>query len=310
MNITTWLRKEDSGLARQTLELVAATEKLGHPVCIRQPSDSMAIWHPSDEVDVHTIHSQINPTVYQDGKPKIMWQHGEPLSSVGNGVSMKAIIDLAPVVDALICMRREEWSIWSAIKRSCYLVQKGVDLEKYHPLPDITERLSGEPAVLYCENWRGTRNPLYLVMAMQYVWKKYPKARLHLYNVQDQRMNETFTALVKHCKFDTFVRSIQGPVQDINLLMNRVDIVVSALYPLHARTPLEALAAGKAAICMGYNEPGYPWTVSEYSPEAFAETITACWEDYGKLNYRQWAEEKHDVVEMAKQAISVYERFL
>jgi len=309
MQITSWLRKEDSGLARTTLELVKATEALGHSVCIRQPQDGMAIWHPSEEVDVHTIHSQIQPTAYHDGKPKIMWQHGEPLSSVGNGISMKAIVDLATVVDALICMRREEWSTWNSIKR-CYLVQKGVDLEKYAPMEGITERLSGEPAVLYCENWRGMRNPLYLLIAMQEVHKKFPKARFHLYNVQDKKMHETFAALIKHCKFETFVRSLQGPVPDITLLMNRVDIVVSALYPLHARTPLEALACGKAAICMGYNEPGYPWTVSEYSPEAFAETITACWQDYGKLDYRKWAVEKHDVGEMARQAVSIYERYL
>lgn len=309
MNITSWLRKEDSGLARTTLELVKATEGLGHPVCIRQPSDGMAIWHPSDEVDVHTIHSQLQPTAYHDGKPKIMWQHGEPLSSVGNGISMRAIVDLATVVDALICMRREEWSTWNAIKR-CYLVPKGVDLEKYAPMEGITERLSGEPAVLYCENWRGTRNPLYLLLAMQEVHKKFPKARLHLFNVQDQKMHDTFSALIKHCKFETFVRTLQGPVQDITQLMNRVDIVVSGLYPLYARTPLEALACGKAAICMGYNESGYPWTVSEYSPEGFAETITACWADYGKLDYRKWAVEHHDVVDMARHALAIYERYL
>ena len=48
-------------------------------------------------IDIHTIHSQINIRTYHDGKPKIMWMHGEPLSSVGNGISMKAIVDLAPI---------------------------------------------------------------------------------------------------------------------------------------------------------------------------------------------------------------------
>lgn len=309
MHLTSWLRKEKSGLAYTTLELVEATEKLGHPVCIRQPSDGMPIWHPSEETDLHLIHSQLHPNYYTDGKPKLMWQHGEPLSSVGNGISMKAIVDLAPVVDALICMRKEEWPIWNAIKRT-YYVPKGINLEKYRPLEGIVERLSGEPAVLYVESWRGQRNPLYLLMAMQEVHKKFPKARFHLYNCTDKKMYETFKALIDHCKMGTFVRSLQGPVDDVTLLINRVDIVVSALSPLYARTPLEALACGKAAICHGYNEPDYPWTVTDYSPAAFADTIIRCWEDYGKIDYRKYAEEHHDVMEMARQAIEVYKRFL
>lgn len=309
MHVTSWLRKEDSGLARTTLEIAKATEALGHPVCIRQPSDGMPIYKPSEAVDVHTIHSQLHPTAYHDGKPKIAWLHGEALSSVGNGISMKALIDLAPLCEAFIGMRREEYSVWSHIKRT-YIVPKGVDLDHYCPLEGVTERLSGEPAVLYYENWRGMRNPLYIIIAMAEVYKKYPKARLHLYNCQDKRMYDTFKSLIDHCKYSTFVRSLQGPVPDVNLLLNRVDIVVSGLYPLYARTPIEALAAGKASICMGYNEPEYPWRVEEYSPEGFADAITRCWEDYGKVNYREYAEQHHDVKETVRQALEIYARYV
>ena len=92
---------------------------------------------------------------------------------------MKAICDLASRVDAFIAMRKDEMSIWSSIKRT-YLVNKGIDLEMYKPVEGMLEKLSGEPAVLYCENWRGQRNPLYLCVAMEKVWKKYPKARLQI----------------------------------------------------------------------------------------------------------------------------------
>jgi len=304
-----YMRKENSGLARTTLEIATALEKQGHGICIKQPSDGMPIYGRDAGADVCSIHSQLSPSEYFTNIPRFLWNHGEPLSSVGNGVSMKAVVDLAPLCDAFISMRDEEWSVWNSIRRT-YIVPKGIDLERYTPLPGITEKLSGEPSVLYCENWRGMRNPLYILIAMQQVWQKYPKARLHLYNVQDKKMQDTFSALIKHCKFETFVRSLQGPVDDVTTLMNRVDIVVSGLYPLYARTPIEALACGKAAICMGYNPPNYPWKVNEYSPEAFAETIINCWNDYGKLDYRKWAEEKHDVNDMVKQAVSIYERYL
>lgn len=305
------MRREASGLARSTLEIVKYTERLGHQVCLRQPHDGMPIWGSGDveKTDLHSIHSQIHPDTYADGKPKIMFAHGEPLSSVGNTISMRAIVDLAPLLECMICLRKEEQSIWNSIKRT-YYVPKGVDLQVYCPQEDVGERLSGEPAVLYIESWRNQRNPLYLCKAMEIVHRTLPKARLHLYNVQDQKMHATFKALIDHCKWSTFIRSLQGPVADVVPIMNKVDIVVSALYPLYARTPLESLACGKAAICAGYNEPGYPWTVEEYSPEAFAETILNCWNDYNKINYRQWAEQKHDAQEMMKEVLSIYARYL
>lgn len=307
MNILHWMKKENSGLARSTLELAEYEEKLGHKVCIKQPTEDMPIYGVENGIDVHCIHSQLNMRTYHDGKPKFMWMHGEPLSSVGNGISMKAIVDLAPLIDAFICMRKEEHIIWNSIKRT-YRVPKGINLEKYKPLPGITEKLAGEPAVLYCENWRRERNPLYICVAMQEVQKKLPNARLHLYNVQDKRMSETFNALIKNNKWWTFIRSLQGPVNDVNLLYNRADIVVSGLYPLYARI-IEALGAGKAIVAPGYKESNYPF-VCDLQPESIAKTIMNCWENYGKINYREWAKKHHDVKTTAKKAIKIYERYL
>ena len=172
----------------------------------------------------------------------------------------------------------------------------------------MPERLSGEPAVLYVENWRGQRNPLYLCVAMQEVWKKYPDARLHLYNVSDQKMLDTFKALINNNKWWPFIRSLSGPVKDINLLYNRADIVVSCLYPLYARS-IEAFGAGKAFIGPGYNEPDYPWTC-DLQPESMAQAIIDCWENYDQIDYRKWAEDNHNVNETVKETIRIYDRYL
>lgn len=307
MNIMHYMKKENSGLFRSTLELAIYEQKQGHNIMIREPSSEAPLYGRLDEWDVDVIHSQFSVSQYHNGKPHFMWMHGEPLSSVGNGVSMRAIVDLAPMMDAFICMRKEEQVVWNSIKKTFH-VPKGIDLEIYKPLEGVTERLSGEPAVLYIENWRGQRNPLYLCVAMQEVYKKFPKARLHLYNLQDQRMKETFKALIDHNKWSTFVRSIQGPVQDVNLLYNRVDMVVSCLYPLYARG-IEAFGAGKAFLGAGYKECGYPWTM-ELQPESMAQAIIDCWEGYDKVNYREWAEEHHDVAESVRQSVEIYERYL
>src|SRR3972149_6711285 len=154
MNLLHHMKREKSGLAFSTLELAEYEQRQGHKVCIKEPSQVMPIHGVEKDTDIHLIHSQISPDTYHDGNPKFMWMHGEPLSSVGNGVSMKAIVDLAPVMDAFIAMRKDELIVWNSIKRT-YYVRKGIDLDVYSPLEGVTERLSGEPAVLYVEDWRG-----------------------------------------------------------------------------------------------------------------------------------------------------------
>lgn len=307
------MKRERSGLAFTTLELVAEEERQGHEVCILEPSGDLIYGHPIEKPDAEIIHSQCPITSYHNGIPKFLWCHGEPLSSVGNGISMKAICDLAPLCEAFICMREEEQDYWSLIKRT-YRVTKGIDLQSFHPLPvlDAGEKLSGAPSVLYMEHWRGQRNPLPLIVAMQKVHQKYPAARLHLYNVTDKKMLETFQTLSKSAKLWTYVRSIQGAVEpkDVNRLLNRVDIVVSCLYPCYARS-IEALAAGKGFLCPGYENPLYPFHCT-LDPDSMAEGIINVWENGcgGKFDFRGWAEKHHDVAEMVRQSIAIYQRYL
>ena len=315
MNIRHFVKKENSGLMTTTLEFCKYEELGGHQIELKEPSVKEPFYGKLNGVapDVELIHSQLGTEAYHNNVVKGMWMHGEPLSSVGNGVSMKAICDLAPRIDFFICMRPEEYSIWSQIKRT-WMVPKGIDLEVYKPLPlaDVGEKLEGNPAILLYENWRGMRNPLYLVMAMPLVIKKLPEAKLHLYNCCDKRMADTFQSLNKQMKSWTFLRTIGGPVKgagEVNKLLNRADMVVSCLYPLYARS-LEALGAGKPFLSAGYKPKGYPWPILEYSPESFANGIVRCWENYDKISPRKWAEDRHDVKETVKQSLDIYRRYI
>lgn len=311
MKILAHMRRENSGLARTTLELVKYTERLGHTVVIKEPTGGILYGTQVGEPDLHTIHSQLDMHCYFDQRPKVMWMHGEPLSSVGNGVSMRAICDLSSKVDCFICMRRVEWSTWASIKRT-YLVRKGIDLELFTPTDGPEEKLLGSPAVLSYENIRGSRNPLFLCKAMEIVQKSLPEARLHLYNFADKRIYETFQSLVKTCKWWTFIRSLMGPIDHkrVPALLSRADIVVSCLYPYYARS-VEALGCHRAFISAGYSQefPDYPWHC-EYEPESMAEAIIKCWGDYQKVDYRQRAIDLHSAADMAAEAVAVYERYL
>ena len=81
MNITHWMRQENSGLAYTTLEIVEEEERQGHRVCVREPSTNALLYGSEAPPDIHCIHSQLHPSTYHDGIPKIMWMHGEPLGS-------------------------------------------------------------------------------------------------------------------------------------------------------------------------------------------------------------------------------------
>src|SRR5262245_25565911 len=101
------VRRENSGLMRTPLEHAKYEQRLGHTVSVQQPDGTLLVG-PGGRPDVYTVHSQISLTALHDGTPKVFICHGEPLSSVGNGISMRAILDLAPAVEAFICMRQAE----------------------------------------------------------------------------------------------------------------------------------------------------------------------------------------------------------
>jgi hypothetical protein len=307
VNVTHHVRRENSGLVHTTLELAEEEQRQGHGIRMQEPSVAMPMLETFDGLpDVHCIHSQLNQSSYHDGKPKLMWMHGEPLGSVGNGVSMRAIVDLAASCEAFICMRKDEWQVWNAIRRT-HLVTKGIDLNRYKVLDPRPSKLSGEPAILYYENWRAQRNPLLLCLAMLEIVKVLPKAKLHLYNCPGGKMFETFQALINHCRWYTFIGSLKSQEKDVVTLLNKADIVVSCLFPLYARG-IEAFGCGKAFIGPGYKEEGYPYTC-DLAAHSMAQSIIKCWQDYGKMDFRQWATDRHNITDTAKQCVEIYSRY-
>jgi hypothetical protein len=146
---------------------------------------------------------------------------------------------------------------------------------------------------------------------MMEVHKKFPGARLHLYNISDKKMFDTFKALRENNKW-YWLKTMNGPVANgeaVNKLYNQADIVVSGLYPLYARS-IECFGAGKPFIGPGYREyDDYPWKC-DLQPESIAKAIIDCWEGYDKLDYRKWAEERHNVATCVEQSVEIYKRYV
>lgn len=310
MNISHHMRLENSGLMQTTLEIVEEEQRQGHGVRMQEPTPKAngALLETFEGLpDIHCIHSQLAMSTYHDGRPKLMIMHGEPLGSVGNGISMRAIVDLAPSCDAFICMREEEWAFWNVIRRT-HIVTKGIDLDRFKILDPSPPKLSGKPAILYYENWRGQRNPLILCLAMLEIIKVMPEAKLHLYNCPGGKMFETFQHLIDHCRWYTFIGSLKGPEKDVVTLLNRADIIVSCLYPLYARG-IEALGCGKAFLGPGYKISGYPYNC-DLEPDSMAKAMMRIWEEYGSFDFRQWAEGRHNIKDTVKQCTEIFARYV
>jgi len=306
MRIMHWVKKEDSGLFKTASELAGSEEKLGNEVSIRTPNEQTNLYGFTDNnFDIHCIHSQLPPIFCKDGKPKILFLHGEPDYGMMLKISISAVMDLSPIVDAMISFNEDESKIWNSFKR-VYTIQKGINLDVYKPM-NIGKKLRGDPAVLYCEHWRQFRHPMHVIVAMEKVIQKIPKAKLYLFGCPKEE-KEFWMRLLKHNRYNIFTPGLFQPQSDIPTLLNLADIVVSPVYPSYGRVSLEALATNKPVVAYNTN-PHATYKCKPYNIDDMAQNIIKCWEE--KPNgQRQYAEDHLDCMEMARQAVDVYRRFM
>jgi glycosyltransferase involved in cell wall biosynthesis len=307
MKILHWLKKENSGLFRTTVELAKYEEKLGHVVALRAPAENETFYgFRDDDFDVHAIHSQINPHYYKDGKPKLLFLHGEPDYGMLTKVSTQAIMDLIPIADAFISFHPDEARIWRSFKRT-YTVTKGIDLERYVPIDNPEKKFKGSPSILYCEHWRTFRHPLHSFIALEEVKKKLPSMRFYPFGCPEPE-KEFWLRIVKNNRYNSFTPGVFRWQKDIATLISLADIVVSPVFPSYGRVRLEALAMNKPVVAYKTN-PHADYKCEPYNPDDMAEKIIACWEEKPS-GQRKYAEENLSAMQMAKDVVSIYRRFI
>ena len=307
MKILHWLKKENSGLFRTTVELAKYEEKAGHVVAFRQPAQNETFYgFRDDDFDLHCIHSQINPHYYKDGKPKLLFLHGEPDYGMMTKVSTQAIMDLIPVVDAFVAFNPAEARIWNSFKRT-YCITKGIDLEKYKPKEEREKKLKGSPAVVYAEHWRTFRHPLHVLIALEEVKKKLPKMQFYPFGCPPGE-REFWLRLIKNNRYVHFCPGIFQWQKSMPELLAMADMVVSPVYPSYGRVSLEALAMNKSVVAYNSN-PHANYRCEPYDPDDMAEKILECWE-HKPNGQRKYAEENLSAEKMAQEAIEIYRRLV
>ncbi len=307
MKIIHWVRKEASGLFKTVGELAKYTEREGHEVSLRTPNEQEVIYGFNDDVfDIHAIHSQLHPKYYKDGKPKILFLHGEPDYGIMVKVSTEAIMDLAPIVDAFVAFNAEEADIWQSFKRT-YIIPKGIDLEKYKPV-GVEKKFDGDPSILYAEHWRAFRHPLHVFIACEKVYKENHNIRFYPFGCPKGKEQEFWLRMVRQNRYNAFCPGIFQWQLHMNGLINMSDMVVSPIYPSYGRVALEALACNRPVIAYKTN-PHATYKCEPYNPQEMADAILDCWKN--KPNgQRDYAEKFLDAKLMAQGAIDIYRRFI
>ena len=305
MKILHWLKKENSGLFRTVVELAKYEEKQGHVVALRRPAENKTFYGFSDDgFDIHCIHSQINPIYYKDGKPKILFLHGEPDYGMLVKISTTAILDLIPIIDCMIAFNPDEATIWNSFKRT-YVIPKGIDLETYKPI-EPKKKFPGEPAILYSEHWRTFRHPLHAFVALDYVYKKYPKMRFYPFGCPKTEMN-FWNRLIRNNRYSVFTPGLYSPHPNVAKLMSVADMVISPVFPSYGRVSLEAMACNKPVVAYKSN-PHADYKCEPYDPIDMADKIIQCIEEKPNTQ-RKYAEKHLNVENTAKEAIKINRRF-
>lgn len=288
------------------MELAKYEERAGHLVALRMPAQNETFYgFRDDDFDIHCIHSQIHPHYYKDGKPKILFLHGEPDYGMLTKVSTQAIMDMIPVVDCFITFNEQEGKIWNSFKRTL-VIPKGIDLEAYQPKV-LEKKLKGSPAIVYAEHWRTFRHPLHTFVALERVYKKLPTMRFYPFGCPDEE-KEFWLRIVRNNRYLVFCPGVFKWQPNMANLLSLADIVVSPVFPSYGRVSLEALAMNKPVVAYKTN-PHADYKCEPYDPDDMAEKILQCWEEK-RNGQREYAEKHLSAKDMADEAIKIYRRYV
>lgn len=306
MKILHWLKKENSGLFRTVVELAKYEERAGHKVALRQPAENQTFYgFKDDNFDIHCIHSQINPVYYKDGKPKVLFLHGEPDYGMLVKISTSAILDLIPVIDCMIAFNEAEAKIWNSFHRT-YVITKGIDLETYKPVKN-SKKLPGSPAIIYAEHWRTFRHPLHAFVALEKVYKKHNSFKFYPFGCPDGEKG-FWSRLVRSNRYSIFTPGLFSHHKNVAGLLNTCDMVISPVFPSYGRVSLEAMACNKPVVAYKTNLHA-DYTCEPYDPDDMAEKILQCIEEKPN-NQRKRAFKKFNAVKMVEEAVQIYKRFV
>ena len=203
--------------------------------------------------DVHVIHTTMSKRV-GELKPKVFFAHGTPEACLHNELlpgdkrkSFTSTIDWVERFEASIVTSKRAELMWGAFDHTgekIHRVNKGIDLSWWQRSP-TKQDLDGDPSILYGEIWRSIKHPLYLLYAMNELYKENKDIRL---NVWGANMSvPVWKEIMERGYFNDFIgkQGLRGIVDYPEHYYTRGDVYFgSALYGDLSRSMQEGMACG------------------------------------------------------------------
>lgn len=203
--------------------------------------------------DVHMIHTTMSKRV-SEVTPKVFFAHGTPEACLGNelvpGDKRKSFTSTASWVErfeaSFVTSKRAEqmWSVFDHTDSKVHLVQKGIDLNWWQRSA-TKQDLGGDPSILYGEIWRSIKHPLYLLYAMNNLYKENKDIRLNVWGANIKA--GVWKDIMERANFNKYLgkQGIRGIVDYPEHYYTRGDVLFgSAIYGDLSRSMQEAMACG------------------------------------------------------------------
>lgn len=203
--------------------------------------------------DVHMVHSTLSNRV-GELVPKVYFAHGTPEACLANelvpGDKRQSFTSSANWVDrfdaSFVTSKRAEqmWSVFDHTGGKVHRVTKGIDLSWWQR-SSTKQDLDGDPSILYGEIWRNIKHPLYLLYAMNELYKKNKDIRLNVWGANMR--TSTWDGIMERAYFKDFLgkQGMRGIIDYPEHYYTRGDVYFgSAIYGDLSRSMQEAMACG------------------------------------------------------------------
>jgi len=277
----------------------------------------VAPWSWAKDADVNVVESH-TPAIISALRNRVFIAHGGPKYCAegivqGNADSMISSIDMVRICELVIVQNRFHKKFWEEFAPGkVYHVRGGIDLDLWKPEGETKELFVNHPAIVYMDMWRSMKLPTTLIMAMPYVLKEIPTARLNLLNVPSNQVVFWVRFMTK-LGVDTFCEQFRpSRILKPDVVYRAADILVDPCEGgSNSGVGLEAMACGCPVIFLEGHPDTHGVAKCEDDPKDMARAIVEVWnQDQKELRRkaRAIAEKFYDVNRTAKEMIDLYSR--
>ena len=250
-------------------------------------------WDEAKKADIWVLHAKFPDTLNEFAKTKVRVAvlHGPSEHLIfkewtKSGGSLNTHVSLLWDMDATVCINTHEYDIMKIYdekvdkdgKGRCHYIPNSIDLERVkdvHPWA-----YDNHPAIISCDTPRVEKLPTHIVWAMPYLRMKIPTAKLNIYSLLLEPINQWRNLFVR-----AHLRELERACENIQLANNNLfpfqkgaDIGFNNNYSgIASRVTMEMMSMGTPVV--SYNGDYTKYHAKAFDLHSIAEQLERCWQD-------------------------------